>query len=173
MYAPFVLACNDALEKLSTVEIEGLPPYEPGKQIAFVCNHDRSVESPNHRRAPQVKPDIVLIHGSNTPTPPSESDSRLSWIHIRSTVEMKFKRLKRVKMPETFDKDFGALTEIPPELPLVGSPQPAFIPEEGPTNKCQPVSFPRFLPLIRLHRSRAELGETVGEETTRHRGNCA
>ena len=108
MYNPFVQACNHSLDKLSAVEIEGLPSYKPEKQIVFVRNHDRSVKSPNHRRATQVKPDIVLlqwelvISSTSDPTSPysrsylsdlctSESNLELSWKSIRSTVEMKFK----------------------------------------------------------------------------------
>jgi len=170
MYKPFVEAFNDALKKLSAIDIEGLPSCEPEKEIAFFDSHDRSVESLNHLRAPQVKPDIVLLQSKR---PPSET-SNLFWTEIRSTVEIKSRKPpKHVELPETFSKDFGALTEIAPDTPLVGDVQPGFIPEELPANKCKPVLFPRSLLLICLHRSREELGEIVREETTRHRGNCA
>jgi len=158
MYNPFVLACNGALEELSEVEIEELPPFEPDKQIVFVRNNDRSVKSPNHRRTPQVKPDIVLVRWGILAKPTSlytesylgnlctsESNVILSWTDIRSTVEMKFRAVPRRAEFPTFDKDFGTLRESAPcTLPVVNL-QPAFIPEELPANKCKPCAVPEIL----------------------------
>jgi len=168
MYTSFVLACNYALGELSAVEIEGLPSFELEKQIVFAHNH-HSVKSLNHQLPPRVKPDVVLLQwglfASPTAKPfpysrsylgdlgTSESDLGLSWRNIWSTVEMEFETLpNRIELPMTFDKDFGALTEVPLYTPPADDPQPAFISEDLPMRICKPISFPRFLPLTRLHR---------------------
>lgn len=61
MYKPFVLACNYALDKLSEIEVQGLPPFELANQIAFVRNSDQPMKPTTHWCSPQVKPDIVLL----------------------------------------------------------------------------------------------------------------
>jgi len=170
MYTSFVLACNYALGELSAVEIEGLPSFELEKQIVFAHNH-QPVKSLNHRLPPRVKPDIVLLQwglfASPTAKPfpysrsylsdlcTSESDLGLSWRDIWSTAVMEFEALPdRIELPTSYDRDFGALTEIPLYTPLADDPQPAlrFIPEDLPMRICKFGSFPRFLPLTRLHR---------------------
>jgi hypothetical protein len=157
MYDPFVRACNYALDKLSKIHIEGLPEFSEEKQIVFFRNHDRSVQSHSHQRESRVRPDIVLLgwnrfkelYKEPRATPPSYSDShstdlctlnselKLSWRDVRSTVEMKKFRRRRERKT-TFDKDFGALTESAPYTSLVDiDTRPKFIEVEAPVNNCE------------------------------------
>src|SRR5882757_1382387 len=133
MHDPFVRACNYALDKLSKIQVEGLPPFSNDQQIVFVRNHDRSVESDSHQRESLVRPDIVLLQWENLKKLSgslsysqsyeheictSKLGFRMSWRQIQSTVELKKAELpRRDEWTKTYEGDFGALKELPPRAP--------------------------------------------------------
>lgn len=180
MYNPFVLACNYALDRLSRVNIEGLPQCTPERRIVFVRNHDRSLKSNSHQREPQVKPDIVLLRwerfaklvkGSSTGNYSysdsysrdictSRSNFNLSWRNIRSTVEMKVTGLPRHRdQKKTYATGLRALTEKAPYTSLNDSPQLGYMPENLPDYTCEFPSPKMFQSLICSDR-RHQLGES-------------
>ena len=169
MYNSFVLACNYALDKLSCVNIEGLPRCSPEKQLVFVRNHDRSVKSNSHQREPQVKPDVVLLrwerfakllkdssvgvftyphsYAGNICT--SKWDFGLSWRNVRSTVEMKVTGLPKLRdQKKSYAKDFGALHETAPHNLPGDNLQQGYMPENLPNFICESLSSREFLLLI-------------------------
>jgi len=162
MYTPFVQAYNYALDKLSEIEVEGLPPPEPRKKVVFVGSSEQ-----NHQLQSQVKPDIVLLQWSffverlstNSSTVEysdsylrdfctSKSDLKLSWRDVRLTVKAKFGGLQKFNnWPAIFDKGFGGLEGSPPHFSLVHNFQAAVIPEELPTKRCECAYLGGFLSL--------------------------
>jgi len=66
MCKPFVLACNYALDKLSEIEVQGLPPFELGNQIAFVHNSDQSMELTTHWRDAQANSISCSFNGTSS-----------------------------------------------------------------------------------------------------------
>ena len=162
MYTSFVLACNYALDKLSEINVEGLPAFEPRKQIVFFRNHGRSVHSDHHNRKSLVGPDILLLQwdlllkrrdpnssDSNIHSTPystsystdlcvEKSDLEFSWRNIRSTLEMKIGKLPGSdRWTPVFDKGFGALNETMPCVSFDEGGQPAFVPAELPAGQCE------------------------------------
>jgi len=186
MYNPFVLACNYALDQLSRVQVEGLPPFSEEKQIVFVRNHDRPVHSHNHQRDCRARPDIVLLqwqflkeqskassysvsHKGDICT--SNSNLKLSWSNVRSTVEMKFGAFsKRKKQKEPFDKEFGDLNESKPYISLDDNVQSGFIQEDLPESSREHVPLGGFPLLIFLCSRHPKIGEAGCEGRPPHGG---
>lgn len=160
MYGPFVLAFNYALDELSKTHVDGLPGFEPGRQIVFAHSSDQPMKPSNHWRTPRVKPDIVLLQwdhfvkrlSTRSPTivKPSYSKSYsgdicltapgldLTWRAVRSTVEMKIKGLPNpIKLPMTFDKGFEDLEETAPYTPVVDDAQFTVTSETAPMKTCE------------------------------------
>jgi len=160
MYKQFVLACNYALDKLSEIKVQILPPFEPTKQIVFVHSSNKSPDPTTHWRDPQVRPGIVLLqwnlskerlststfNGSTINYSKSHTEGLcvsnssldLSWRDIRSTVEMKIEGPPRpVEVPAVFDGDFCTLKETAPHTPRVDDIQPTLIPRVLPMRKCE------------------------------------
>ena len=162
MYKPFVRAFNSALDELSGIHVDGLPQFEPWRQIVFVHSSNQPIKSPHLWRDSQAKPEIVLLQwnlfaerlsrrdGLVGKVPYSESYSGksclsasgldLSWRAVRSTVEMKFKGLPNpIELPVSSDKKFKDLKETPPYAPLVDPVRTIVLPHEGPMNSCECV----------------------------------
>ena len=155
MYTPFVLACNYALDKLSEINVEGLPAFEQKKQIVFFRSHDRSVRSDHHNRMSLVKPEILLLQrdlllkrrrpnstlystSHSTDLCVEKSDLELSWWNIRSTVEMKIRKLPGSDgWTPAFDKGLEALNETSPHVSFDEGGQSAFAPAELPAERCE------------------------------------
>ena len=170
MYEPFVKACNYALHRLSEIQIEGLLACSEEKQIVFVRNHDKTVDSDSHKRKLLLKPDIALI-GWETFKQLSNANSNINysasysseictseqgvkpdWARIRSTVEMKVQGLQPYKR-QTYDKGFGALHEFVSPTPPVKHVSKSEILEEDPPNWiCECTVAKEALPLIRFGR---------------------
>ena len=185
MYNPFVRACNYALDKLSKVQVDRLPPCSNDRQIVFVRNHDRSVGSDSHQRESLVRPDIVLLQwenfrklsGSSSYSESYEEEfctstlvSRMSWRQIRSTVEFKKgELLKQDEWPKTYEGDFGALKESPHAFPAEKT-QSKYLEKDLPVGKREHAQLRMFLLLTCLYRWLPDLGK-VGREGKLHIGN--
>ena len=189
MYNPFVVACNYALDELSHVEVPGLPEFSDEKQIVFVRNHDRSVRSHHHNRECRVRPDIVLLRWkalkelSRTPSPSysvthegdictSDSNLRLFWNHVRSTVEVKFGTFHKRDRNHNewaipFVKEFEAINESKAYTALIDRPQPRFIQELLPNNTRKCARSGGFLLLICLGSCDPNFRTTCGNEKSR------
>jgi len=107
MYTPLIKAFNYSLDRLSKVDVTGLPKFEEEHQIVFVPSDAKYIGTETYLQG-SYKPDIILIkwnkfkaeYGSkNKNQPYSESyrlpmrgksgRSSLSWRNILSTVEVK------------------------------------------------------------------------------------
>lgn len=124
---PLVKAFNYALDKLSGLNVPGLPAFEESRQIVFLRNDPKYIARQTYLQG-LYKPDIVLIKwgffkkGCRSPTI-SFSDSHetnlccersiasLSWKNVLSTLEVK---LSSPKAPgysgfTKYTKSFGEL----------------------------------------------------------------
>jgi hypothetical protein len=176
MYNPFVRACNYALDKLSEVNVGGLPAYDEKKQIVFVRNHDRAVMSGSHQRDSRVRPDIVLLqwntfkkwrgHDDATYSRSYKDDicvsnlefkKGLTWRKIRSTVEMKLGGFsKRKERTKEFKANFDDLKESLAYISLDDADKTRVTHEPHPTTSCECASFRRYSILTYLNRSHPE-----------------
>jgi len=107
MYSPLVKAFNYALDRLSELDVPGLPKFHEPSQIVFACSATKCIKSESYLQG-SYKPDIVLIKwntfkrahkcpgvaysGSYESDVCYRSDCdqpRLSWRNILSTLEVK------------------------------------------------------------------------------------
>ena len=190
MYEPFVKACNYALHRLSQIQIEGLPACSDEKQIVFVRNHDKTVDSGSHKRKSLLKPDIALIGwkafkqlsiaSSNIKYSASYSSEictskpgvKPDWVRIRSTVEMKVQGLQPTPYKwQTYDKGFGALHEfVSPTPPVKHASRSEIMEEDPPDRSCECTVAKEVLPLICFGRWLPEFCEISRKERSPHGG---
>jgi len=107
MYDPLIVAFNYALDRLSKVDVTGLPEFKEERQIVFARSDTKCIGTETYLQG-SYKPDIILIKWSKFKTkygyegrPYSESYSLgiccesgrgkppLGWFNILSTVEVK------------------------------------------------------------------------------------
>jgi hypothetical protein len=159
MCAPFVQACNYALQEISAIDdVKGLPKFSEDKRIVLVRNHDRAVGSEAPERTSLTKPDIVLLQWNhfkqkiNRPEADySESYGELcvsgpklelDWRDVLSTVEMESTGLpKPGSWERNFDVGLNGLVELPPYVSLDDAPQPEIYHPRLPMVECECASF--------------------------------
>ena len=107
MYDPLIKAFNYALDKLSELDVPGLPKFQEGRRIVFAHSDAKFIKSNNHLQN-SYKPDIILIkwdvfkiaHGSPSAAYSKSYQSDLccksnseqpvfTWCNVLSTVEVK------------------------------------------------------------------------------------
>ena len=107
MYTPLIKAFNYALDRLSKVDVDGLPKFKKERQIVFARSDAKCIGTETYLQG-SYKPDLILIKWSKFKTeygyegrPYSESyrldmccksgrdKPPLGWCNILSTVEVK------------------------------------------------------------------------------------
>jgi len=152
MYLPLVMAFNYALERLSSLEVPGLPKFREEDQIVFARSAMKCIKSESYLQGP-YKPDIVLVkwntfkrtHGcagvtysksyeSDICYKPGCDQPRLSWRNLLSTLEIKRGGAGNVgnKLPEGKAKGklaqpmySGDFLDIGGELKAMAQPRPS------------------------------------------------
>lgn len=171
MYGPFADACNNALNELSRLQVEGLPHFSD--RIVFV-RVEQSVQSQHSARKNWPRPDIVLmsweLFNLSKESPYftldeqdifiDKSDTELLWSEIRSTVEIEFMGSPKHDGWKTFDMEFGTLIESEAYTSLTVNDdcdEPQFIEENLPNYhycKCMPLgTLLLLIYFIRLSRA--------------------
>jgi len=67
MYNLLVKAFNYALDRLSKVDVDGLPEFKEERQIIFTCSDTKTIGPETYRQG-LYKPDIILIKWSKFKT---------------------------------------------------------------------------------------------------------
>jgi len=107
MYSPLIKAFNYALDRLSTLQVPGLPGFQNKRQLVFAYSATKCIESESYLQG-SYKPDIVLVkwntfkkvHGRTTSGYSQSYESniccksgcdqpKLSWRNLLSTLEVK------------------------------------------------------------------------------------
>jgi len=107
MYSPLVKAFNYALDRLSELDVPGLPKFHEPSQIVFACSATKCIKSESYLQG-SVKPDIVLVKWSTFKRTHQRADAAypdsyksdvcyrsgydqpsLSWRNVLSTLEVK------------------------------------------------------------------------------------
>jgi len=107
MYPPLVKAFNYALDRLSKLDVPGLPKFREKRQIVFACSATKYIKSESYLQG-SYKPDIVLVkwntfkkahkcpgvvysesYKSDVCYRPDCDQPMLSWRNILSTLEVK------------------------------------------------------------------------------------
>lgn len=176
MHAPFVRACNYALDVFSGSQIEGLSEFSEDKQIVFVCSHDQPVSTRHPARCSQVGPDVVLLpwkvfnESKNACYSASykgdictnEPVANLVWDRVRSTVEMKLVGLPKSASRKTFSMGFKDLAESNSYTSLndTDNQQPEHIRDPLPDIHCECTALGVLPPFIRFNRLHPRLDQT-------------
>jgi len=107
MYSPLVKAFNYALDRLSALDVPGLPKLRETSQIVFACSATKCIKSESYLQG-SFKPDIVLVKWSTFKKAHRCADAAyaesyesdichrsgcdqpsLSWRNVLSTLEVK------------------------------------------------------------------------------------
>ena len=184
MYDPLIKAFNCALDRLSKVNIDGLPEFKKERQIVFARNDAKCIGAEAHLQG-SYKPDIILIKWRKSKTEyeyedhsyletyisdicckPGRNEPPLSWRNILSTVEVKHGdsegkgKVRSVKLPYN-----GGFTNIQGDE-MVGSskhpqsaPQKIIVDEEYPTHRCVSIA-----PLFSSHSHQVQFGHALARE---------
>jgi len=107
VYDPLIKALNCALDRLSKVDVDGLPEFKKDRQIVFARSNTKCIETETYLQG-SYKPDIILIKWRKFKTEyeyedysylesyisdiccrPGRDEPPLSWRNILSTVEVR------------------------------------------------------------------------------------
>jgi hypothetical protein len=137
-YAPFVIATNDALEKLENLNINGLKRVPEGvERVIFLTNHPNEIQIQSREAASHRKPDVVIMQlndaaraypsslrmrdwGQLKKVAPSGAKPR-SFHRILSCIEFKATR-SDLKMQDCLKNDIPLLDEMDPMHIIVDGP---------------------------------------------------
>ena len=67
MYDPLIKALNCALDRLSKVNVDGLPEFKKERQVVFARSKTKCIETETYLQG-SYKPDIILIKWSKFKT---------------------------------------------------------------------------------------------------------
>ena len=170
MYDPLIKAFNYALDRLSKVDVGGLPKFKNERQIVFARSDTSCIGTETYLQG-SYKPDIILIKWNKFKTeygskyhPYSESygseiccKSRrgkpyLSWSNILSTVEVKRGdsggagsegKAKARSVKSKYDAGFMDLQgdEVPESSKLPQSAPQKMVDEEYPMDRCMSIAL--------------------------------
>jgi len=161
MYDPLIKAFNCALDRLSRVDVDGLPEFKKERQIVFARSDTECIGTEAYLQG-SYEPDIILIKWSKFKTEyeyedrsylesyisdicckPSRDVPPLSWRNILSTVEVEHgdsegkAKARSVKLPYN-----GGFTNLQGDEAVGSSklpqsaPQKIMVDEEYPTHRC-------------------------------------
>ena len=187
MYDPLIKALNYTLDRLSKVNVDGLPEFKEERQIVFARSDTKCIGTETYLQG-SYKPDIILIKWSKFKTeygsehhPYSESyrseiccKSRrgkrpLGWCNILSTVEVKRSdsgstgsegKAKARSVKSKYDGGFMDLRgdEVASSKLPQSAPQ-KMVDEEYPMQHCMSIAL-----VFSSHSHRVQLGHALARE---------
>jgi len=159
MYDSLIKALNCALDRLSKVDVDGLPEFKKERQVVFARSNTKRIETETYLQG-SYEPDIILIKWSKFKTEyeyedypypesyisdiccrPGRDEPPLSWRNILSTVEVRR------------DDSGGVGSEGK------SAPQKTVADEEYPSHRCVSVS-----PLLPSHSHQVQSGHALARE---------